>query len=171
MNGPKHDTGPNALRRGRVTIPHVDYFVTVCLQPRRAVLVPEIAIIILREAKDLERDGGWTLRSLTVMSDHIHLFFTLRERLTLSQVIARLKTKTQTLVRPQGVDWQSNFYDHRIREVDSIGSVIRYIYLNPYREGIIQQNEIWSYFYCCEADWKWFQGLTDSGQPFPEWLQ
>lgn len=105
------------------------------------------------------------------MPDHMHLFFTLGERLTLSQSIARFKTKTQTLLRPQGADWQSNFYDHRIREIDSIESVIRYIYLNPYQAGTIQQNEAWPYFYCCETDWKWFQGLTDNGQPFPEWLQ
>jgi putative transposase len=125
---------------------------------------------LLNEAQRLET-GGLILRCMTVMPDHMHLFFTLGERLTLSQVLARLKTKTQTLVRPQGTDWQSNFYDRRIREIDSIESIIRYIYLNPYRAGLIRAHETWHHFYCCEPDWKWFQSITDSGQPFPEWLQ
>ncbi len=163
--------GPNALRRGRVSMPHAEYFVTVCLQPRRAVLVPDFAAVLQSEAQRLAADGGWTLRCLTVMPDHLHLFFILGERLTLSQAMARLKTKTQMFVRPHGTDWQDNFYDHKVRREDSIESIIRYIYLNPYRAGLIQPAESWPYFYCREEDWAWFQGLTDSGQPFPEWLQ
>ena len=26
-------------------------------------------------------------------------------------------------------------------------------------------------YYCAEEDWEWFQSLTDSGTPFPEWLR
>ena len=123
------------------------------------------------EAQRLAYDNDWTLRCLTVMPDHLHLFFTLGERLTLSRTIARLKAKTQVLIRAQGADWQDNFYDHRVRQQDSIESIIRYIYLNPHRAGWIQPDESWPHFYCCEGDWAWFQNRTDSGQPFPERLQ
>ena len=116
-------------------------------------------------------DGCWALRCLTVMPDHVHLFFTLGERLTLSQAVARLKTKTHAFVRPLSTDWQDNFYDHKIRPSDSIESVMRYIYLNPYQAGLIQQIDKWPHFYCCEKDSMWFDSLTDDGQPFPEWLQ
>jgi len=152
-------------------MPHADYFVTVCLQPRRSILISNVATTVMIEAQALSADGSWILRCLTVMPDHVHLFFTLGDRLTLSQAIARFKTKTQNLVRLRGADWQDNFYDHRIREVDAVESVVRYIYLNSYQAGLIHQNENWSYFYCSDEDWKWFQGRTDSGQPFPEWLQ
>ena len=171
MNFTKRDTGPNALRRGRLSAPHADYFVTVCLQPRCPVLASSVATSLVNEAQSLEIDGGWILRCLTVMPDHLHLFFTLGDRLTLAQAIARFKTKTQKPIRLQGTDWQDNFYDHKLRNADSIESVVRYIYLNPYGAGLIQQNENWPYFFCCETDWKWFQRLTDSDQPFPEWLQ
>jgi REP element-mobilizing transposase RayT len=135
MNPLKRDAGPNALRRGRASMPHADYFVTLCLQPRRAILVPDMAEVLLNEMQRMTTEGCWTLRCLTVMPDHAHLFFTLGERLTLSQAIARLKTKTQTLVRQFGTDWQNNFYDHKVRPDDSIESIMRYIYLNPYHPG------------------------------------
>ena len=171
MTTPKRDTGPNALRRGRISTPQADYFVTICVQPRRPVLVPGVAIALLHEARQIEADGGWIVRCLTAMPDHVHLFFTLGERLALSQAVARLKTKTQSLVRAQGVDWQNNFYDHKVLQGDSVETIIRYIYLNPFRSGLLQSNETWAHFYCCDADWIWFRDLTDSGQPFPEWLQ
>jgi len=116
-------------------------------------------------------DGCWTLRCFTVMPDHVHLFFTLGERLTLSQAVARLKTKTHARVRLFGTDWQNNFYDHKIRPNDSMESITRYIYLNPYQAGLIPLIDIWPYFYCCEEDRKWFDRLTGDRLPFPGWLQ
>jgi REP element-mobilizing transposase RayT len=141
------------------------------LHPRRDLLVPTVADAVAREAESLTADGAWILRCLTVMPDHMYLFFTLGGRLKLSQAVARLKSKTQVLVRAQGVDWQDNFYDHKVRPEDSVEQIIRYIFLNPFRAGLITQDETWPHFFCRNEDWEWFQGLTDSGQVFPEWLQ
>jgi REP element-mobilizing transposase RayT len=168
---PKRNTGPNALRRGRASVPHANYFVTVCVNPRRDVLIPVAATALLDEAQRLTTDGAWILRCLTVMPDHAHLFFTLGERLTLSRAVARFKTKTQAFVRLRGTDWQDNFYDHQLRADDSVESIIRYIQLNPYQAGLVQWPQTWPHFYCRDEDWEWFRGLTDRGLPIPEWLQ
>jgi len=152
-------------------VAHADYFVTFCLQPRCAILVPDIADVLTNEMQRMTTEGCWTLRCLTVMPDHAHRFFTLGERLTLSQTVARLKTKTQVLVRRCGTDWQNNFYDHKVRPNDSIESLIRYIYLNPDHAGLVLPIDSWPHFYCCEEYSKWFDGLVDDGLPFPEWLQ
>jgi REP element-mobilizing transposase RayT len=114
-------------------------------------------------------DTTWMLRCMTVMPDHLHLFFTLGERLSLSQAVGRLKTKTQSLLRPR-TDWQNNFYDHQLRPTDSVEATIRYVYQNPYQAGLVSAKDSWPYFYCHTNDWAWFNDLTDSGQPFPEWL-
>ncbi len=66
--------------------------------------------------------------------------------------------------------WRGNFYDHRLRANESAEPVIRYIFMNPYAAKLIQPGERWPWFYCCAEDWTWFSGLTDSGQPYPEWL-
>jgi REP element-mobilizing transposase RayT len=167
---PKRNKGPNALRRGRVSIPHADYFTTLCLAPRLPVLVPLPAEAFIAAAHRFDAEGLWRLRCFTVMPDHAHLFFTLGSRLTLSQVFARLKRETRSELRVHNTDWQENYYDHRLRPADSREATIRYIWLNPYRAGLISATETWPCFYCCAEDWEWFVGLTDKGLPDPGWL-
>src|SRR4051812_12502778 len=118
-------TDANALRRGRVSIPNADYFVPICTSPQQPVLVSNLAADIVAEAHRLTADGSWRLRCGTVMPDHVHLFFTLGSRLTLSQCVARQKK-----IRAR---WQNNFYDHRLRSNDSAEATIRYVWMNPYR--------------------------------------
>lgn len=148
-----------------------DYFVIICVAPRRTVLIPLVADILLSEAKRMNADGSWILRSMTVMPDHAHIFFTLGQRLTLSQAIARLKAKTKLLVRSQGSDWQDNYYDRKVRPEDLIEQIVRYIFLNPFQAGLLAQGATWPFYYCCATDWEWFKGRTDNKEPFPEWLQ
>jgi REP element-mobilizing transposase RayT len=168
---PKRNTGPNALRRGRASIPQANYFVTICVEPRAPVLIPEIGDAILAESQRLGADSSWLLRCMTVMPDHLHAFFTLGCRLTLSRLIARLKTKTRSLLRIRRADWQDNFYDRQLRPDDPVEAILRYIWLNPYDAQLITIGKPWPYFYCCAEDWTWFESLTDHGCPFPEWLQ
>jgi putative transposase len=167
----KRDTGPNALRRGRVSVPGANYFVTLCVEPRLPLLVESRAREASRELHSLHDDGCWHLRCATVMPDHIHVFFTLGRVLMLSQVVARLKTKTQAGLRRLKADWQDNYYDHRLRPEDSVESTIRYIHLNPYRAGLITAQEQWPHFYCCQEDWSWYLTLADDGKPPAEWLR
>jgi putative transposase len=140
---PKRNTGPNALRRGRVSVPHAAYFVTICVEPRLPVLIPDIAPSLLGETHRMAASAVWTLRCLTVMPDHLHLLFALGERLTLSQSIARLKTRTKSLLGDCGTDWQDNFYAHRLRPDDSVEATLRYIWLNPYQAGLISAGKNW----------------------------
>jgi REP element-mobilizing transposase RayT len=170
MSIPKRNTGPNALRRGRFSVPNANYFVTCNLEPRVPVLVPRAANDIVASAHQLHREAIWCLRCMTVMPDHVHLFFTLHARLSLSQSIARLKHDTSSCLISHRTDWQDNFYDHRLRPTDSAEATIRYIWLNPYRAGLISAQEVWPHFYCCAEDWAWFGGLTDKGLPDPAWL-
>lgn len=111
----------------------------------------------------------WRLRCASVMPDHLHLFFALGERLTLSQSLARLKSRTRSLLAPTA-GWQDNFYDHHLRPTDPVEAIFRYIFLNPYAANLIARSDHWPHFYCAPEDWAWFKDRTDSDQPFPEWL-
>lgn len=166
----KRNTGPNALRRGRSSAPGVSFFVTICVTQREPKLIPDIAQLVLAEAHLMTSEEVWTLRCITVMPDHLHLLFALGVRLTLAQSIARLKVRAKPLLRGKSATWQDNFYDHRLRPGDSIEATIRYIWMNPYRENLIPAEGSWPWFYCCPEEWAWFEGLTDLGRPFPEWL-
>ena len=115
-------------------------------------------------------DKTWALRCITVMPDHLHLFITLGSRLTLAQSMARLKVRTKRLMKERSATWQNNFYDHQMRPEDSLEATLRYIWLNPYRKNLLSISSTWAWFYCCPEDWTWFEGSTDAGHPYPEWL-
>ncbi|MBM3852587.1 MAG: hypothetical protein FJ399_05470 [Verrucomicrobia bacterium] len=167
----KRNSGPNALRRGRQSSAGSCYFVTLCLHPRRPVLESPVAAKISAECRHLHEEAAWSLRCMTIMPDHLHLFFRLGRRLTLSQAMARLKAKSRRLFQAPSTDWQKDFYNHRMRPQDSVERVIRYIWLNPYVDGLISQSQVWPHFHCCEEDWSWFSELTDENRPFPDWLR
>jgi len=103
------------------------------------------------------------------MPDHLHLFIRLSGGLPLSRCIARFKTKTNPALR--GVGWQANFHEHRLRPDDSVESVLRYIFLNPYRENLVPKEEAYPWFWLGREEASWFTALTGDGLPFPEWLR
>jgi putative transposase len=166
----KRDTGPNALRRGRTSLPGANYFITACAIPREPVLRATVATAILRALREPERQSIWRLRCGTIMPDHIHCLIELGSIHSLPRAVGRFKALTKTIMIRAAASWQENFYDHRLRPNESAEPVIRYIFMNPYAAGLIPADEKWPWFYCCHEDWTWFSGLTDSGQPYPEWL-
>ncbi|MCX6624139.1 MAG: nickel-responsive transcriptional regulator NikR [Acidobacteria bacterium] len=114
--------GHAALRRGRVSIPHADYFLTVCTDEKRPGLTsPAVATAILTELRAMDADGTWQLRCAAVMPDHVHVLAILGERLTLGQSVGRLKSKTQASLRAVAANsaaalvWERDFYDHHVR--------------------------------------------------------
>ena len=57
-----------------------------------------------------------------------------------------------------------------MREKDDGLSVFLYIYLNPYKAGLLPKDQSWPGYYCAPADWDWFSQVTDRDLPFAEWL-
>ncbi|WP_438482813.1 REP-associated tyrosine transposase [Oleiharenicola lentus] len=167
----KRNSGPNALRRGRSFRPFGDYFITICVEPRTPALTGKTAEKVLSICHTLKTDQAWLIRCATVMPDHIHLLVTLGDILTLSQTIAKLKVGTKQSISSSSARWQNNFYDHQLRHDESAEPVVRYIYLNPYEARLIPREKSWPHFFCCPKDWAWFRQLTDSEQPYPEWLR
>ena len=110
--------GRAALRRGRVSIPGAEYFLTVCTDQRRADITgSHIASAILAEAKAMDLDGTWHLRCAVVMPDHVHLLVVLGERLSLGKAMARLKAKTSASMRlaDPALRWERDFFDRHVR--------------------------------------------------------
>ncbi len=168
----KQGRGDAALRRYRVSIPHTSYFLTLCTNQRAQGLhQPPVANALQSESRAMERDSHWQIRAGVIMPDHIHLFIRLATSLSLSRCVARFKSKTNAPLKSQGLAWQSNFYEHRLRPDESPETVIRYIHLNPYRSGIAKIDDIYPWFFLGENEKEWFQPETDQGRPYPEWLR
>jgi REP element-mobilizing transposase RayT len=170
MEAPR--SGHEALRRGRYSHEYCDYFVTFGVQDRRKGLCDEEVYEWFRTVcEETESDGSCVFRCGVLMPDHVHLLFRLGERLQLGQLIGRIKTGTNSVLRPRGLRWQRRFYDHRMRPEEDRLPAFTYIYLNPYRKGLVIEDQRWPYFWCGDDDWQWFRPLLRNDCPYPEWLK
>jgi len=172
MRGNRKGRGYAALRRGRVSLAGATYFLTLCIAKRWPCLdrAPVLASLFVELGK-LEGDATWRCRCAMAMPDHLHLLVELGGRLTLPQVVGRLKAKTKTVVASAGATWQEGFFDHRVDPDEDLLPLFCYLYRNPYRAGFAGEGERWVGWWCCPDDWDWFRGFLDHDDlPPPQWL-
>ena len=164
--------GADRLRRGRVSIPHARYFITMVTQNRRHGLTENTVSDALVDAwRVSQADGDIDLLCATIMPNHCHLLYRLGARLRLDRVQAKLKSITSESLDAYGLEWQPNFFDHRLRENVEAEQFARYIYLNPYAKGLLSLNGIWPHWilsrkYCPE----FIEHLACGVAPPKEWL-
>ncbi len=167
----KPERGYAALRRHRYSTPGSNYFVTCCTQDRRKGLnAPAIAQSVVAEITACETASHSRLRGLVIMPDHMHLLLQLGTTLTLGQLIGRLKAKTCRILATASLRWQGNYYEHHLRPDDSLEQILHYLYLNPYRAGLLAVNTTYPWFLLGAEESAWFRPRSDDGRPFPEWL-
>ena len=165
-------SGYSALRRGRYSAPGFSYFLTICVADRSAVLtVPPIGAASQTEIQLISDAGAWRVHAFTLMPDHLHLVVELGGRLSLSQAVGRLKSKTRPALTAGHARWQQGYFDHRLKTDDSLLPVLLYVYLNPYRKGLVKVTERWPWFYCHADDWTWFKHHLADDLPEPEWMR
>lgn len=151
-----NDQPPQPTRRtsdlliGRQSVPNAGYFLTLCEVRRRPGLLATGVALELKNALDrLHTSGDFSLVAATVMPDHILLLGILGRRLSLSRTVGKFKTDTRGSLRPHGLEWQENYYDHRLRHEDDYEPFARYVFLNPYRAGLIPLTARWPFW------WRW----------------
>jgi putative transposase len=166
------ERGYSALRFGRWSTAFAEYLVSFCTLDRRSGLDrPEITAAIIAHWRGLEKAGAWEIRTGSVMPDHAHVLFRLGAGCDLAAAMRLCKGPLTPLLRSAGLHWQEGYHDRRLRPNDEILPVFLYIFLNPYRAGLLNTGAIWPGYFCCAEDWAWFSQLTQANCPFPEWLQ
>jgi REP element-mobilizing transposase RayT len=172
MSLPKRRTAE--LRKGRVSLPGARYFISACTANRRpAFSSPRVAAIarnsILRLAED--RDVEWL--AATVMPNHLHLLFALGCRLSLDRTLAKLKGVISRNAFPGGQDplWQESAFERRLRPEESTDDYGLYVFMNPYRAGLVSLRESWPWWVCTEPSrFAFLDAVGSTGIPRPEWL-
>ena len=76
------------------------------------------------------------------MPDHLHMLIGVAGDAQLSSSVRDFKRITS---RTAKVDWQRNFFDHRLRHDESEDEKAAYIRENPVRAGLIGPNDEWRY--------------------------
>ena len=160
------------LRRFRASNPGRNYFLTTNLASRGRGLEEDAVMKFIRqEWQSLEADGSWMVRTSVVMPDHLHLLVAFSERRSLDECLRLFKGRLSPDLRQRGLRWQEGFYEHEMRREEDLAPVFHYIFLNPYRAGLVAEKQTWPGYYCSAEDWKWFGAMTDRSMPQPEWLK
>lgn len=164
-----HTRRTDDLRKHRVSVMGARYFLTCCLSRPMTGLTNLPASRALRLTFDrLSEDGDWNLLAATIMPDHAHVLFVLGAKLPLNRMVAKLKAcSTCGTLR-----WQPNCFEHRLRPDDTASSYARYIFLNPYRAGLLPRRAIWSHWIIGTdgGNWDFIAKLEDGMFPPAEWL-
>ena len=128
------------LLSGRDSVPGACYFLTWCTHNRLPGLTAPAVQATLRLAiANSGKSGDATLFAATIMPEHVHLLISLGKRLTVSQVVAKIKA-TVTRQHPT-VHWQLNFFEHRLRDHSVAEDFALYIFMNPYVANLISLDE------------------------------
>jgi len=78
------------------------------------------------------------------MPDHLHGLIGVDGRDSLSQLVRDYKRITAKMA---GVQWQRNFFDHRLRHDESLAEKFAYICQNPMRAGLVHNEQDWPYVF------------------------
>jgi REP element-mobilizing transposase RayT len=78
------------------------------------------------------------------MPDHLHGLIGVDGRDSLSQLIRDYK---RIAARLANIEWQRNFFDHRLRHDESFAEKFAYICQNPVRAGLVQHEADWPYVF------------------------
>lgn len=160
------------LRKGRVSIPGARYFVTLNVHQRKPVVCTKSVMADAKEFLKMaqERDIARSL-GLILMPDHVHWLFRLGASTSVEQTIRMMKYHFGSRLRATGNKWQSNFFDHRLRESEDADAYGRYIFLNPYRAGLIERIEVWPYWVRNQEFQFQFEAAFEEGKYPPQaWL-
>ncbi len=121
------------------------YFITINCQrreinqlARREVTGPLLDSVQYRNDKFI-----WFAHVFMVMPDHVHalLSFPTSEH-TVQETISLWKRWT---ARQLGVEWQRDFFEHRLRSDESWREKADYILANPVRKGLVKEAKDWPY--------------------------
>ena len=120
------------------------YFLTICCIPRGT---NQLANANTWKAIEdtlaiRETHGDLDCRLALAMPDHLHGLFGFPSAKPMKKVISDFKS---WLAKRCGIQWQRDFFDHRLRNWDSAAEKADYIRMNPVRAGLVANPEDWPY--------------------------
>jgi REP element-mobilizing transposase RayT len=140
------------LRKSRYSKEDLYYFLTTITKDRETFFLhPPSAKIVLNALKWLDQHGNTTLICAVVMPDHLHFIAQLKDK-TLAKLMHSLKSYTANeinkVLRRSGQVWERQYYEHGVRNEQSLMEVVRYCLENPVRKRLVDDFREYPYWYC-----------------------
>jgi REP element-mobilizing transposase RayT len=104
----------------------------------------EIGSALLQNLLSYEDLGRWHLWLAVVMPDHLHFIATFTLKHGVAASIAAWKGYQAKVLK---VEFQSGFFEHRLRDEAEFAEKCAYIRENPVRKGLVSDAASWPYLY------------------------
>lgn len=125
------------------------WFVTFCTFRRRLWLAtPQVHGAFIKLAEIAHRDFNVAVGRYVIMPDHVHLFVRGGPAFILARWITSLKQMLAKAAPPESrgaKPWQESFFDHKLRNDESMAEKWEYIRQNPVRAGLVSDLAAWPY--------------------------
>jgi len=136
-------------RLSEILLPHdkeIIYFVTLCVEGRRPVLVNSATFKAIKET--IAQLRRWEVMAAVIMPDHIHTIVSPVEdrELSVGDFASGFKRMLRKSLGPQDWEWQRGCFDRLLRSDEDLGSKWMYVQENPVRAGLVQRSEDWPYY-------------------------
>ena len=124
------------------------YFITLCVEDRKAVLANPRAWRICLETFDTLNQ--WRILSAVAMPDHLHIIAAPSDReASLSDFVKWFKRWFNEAYfssrKPISWHWQEGCFDRLLRSEDSLSEKWEYVRQNPVRAGLVSNPDDWPY--------------------------
>ena len=121
------------------------YFITInCrIRGKNQLAHPDIFKAIQESAENYTTRGLWHIRLMVIMPDHLHTLLTLNTRTKpITTLIGGWK---RYLAKTQSIEWQSSYFEHRIRSSAELQEKEAYLRNNPVRASLCKDAGSWPY--------------------------
>jgi REP element-mobilizing transposase RayT len=99
---------------------------------------------VLAAMKHNHEKSAWHCRLCLLMPDHLHAIIAFPREPGMKTVITNWK---KFVAAKHGVEWQRDFFDHRLRDQNELQEKTSYILMNPVRKGLCERAEDWIWIY------------------------
>jgi putative transposase len=145
---------------GRKRLPHdiplwVDpskacYFITICCVRRgiNQLAHGQVASALFETIKFRNAKAVWYVRLGSAMPDHVHLvvwFPEIEKRIQI--IVSKWKEWTAKTLK---IEWQRDFFEHRLRNEENFRGKADYILENPVRAGLVKRADDWPYVFIAD---------------------
>jgi REP element-mobilizing transposase RayT len=123
------------------------YFITINCQHRglNQLIHPELAAALLDTVKLRHDRFIWFAHIFLLMPDHVHALLSFPpSRNTVQRTVTLWKRWT---ARQMGIQWQRDFFEHRLRSDESWREKADYILANPVRKGLVAEISQWPHVF------------------------
>lgn len=160
------------LHLGRISASDACYFITFVTAARKPWLgnTDNLSSVLQVLSSWHEQNNSGDLLAATIMPDHVHVLCRLGSDRTVGQCVGQWKTESRRQIH-YAENWQRDFWEHRLRRDETWEDYGLYMFLNPYRAGLLKGNAVWPGWLAPQSKkFRFPSALDERGAPPDEWL-